>query len=360
MPRNYDVVVLGQGLAGTALAWQLRWQGQRVLVVDREPEISSSKIAAGLITPITGQRLVVSWRFAEFWSTAVAFYRRVEVETQSSCFRETRMVRIVSDEAEHAVLKQRLQTSEFQELVRQPPEPALDPLCFPEAMPAFEMTVAGQLDVPQYLRMSREHFQRDEGYLAADICLPDDVRLTSDGVSLPRLGVTGRQLVFCQGIDAATNPWFHAVEFRPAKGEILTLRIPDLQETRVVHRGVWLARGADGLYRAGATYEWRELDQLPTSQGRAEIEQRLQAFLRCPYEVVQHHAAVRPIHRQQYPVIGLHPEFPRLGFFNGLGSKGTLQAPRMAAELITVMAGGDLFDPRCDLNRWTELRGCCP
>jgi len=360
MSHDYDVIVLGQGLAGTAVAWQLRWRGERVLVIDREAEVTSSTVAAGLITPVTGQRLVVSWRFADFWSSALAFYRRVEAETQMPCFRETPMVRIVADQGEQAVLHQRLTTRDFSPLVRQPPSPALIDAHFQSDAAAFEMLTAGQLDVPTYLRTSRACFSQTGGYLATDVHLPDDVQLTADGVSLPRVGVTAQQLVFCQGIAATTNPWFHAVQFRPAKGEILTLRIPGLEESRVVHRGVWLASGTDGLYRCGATYEWQTLDTVPTAAGRVEIEQRLQRFLRCPYDVVDQQAAVRPIHRQQYPVIGRHPKFPALGYLNGLGSKGTLQAPALANELIRVMSGGDVFDPRCDLNRWTELRGCHP
>ena len=47
-----DVVVVGQGFAGTALAWQLRWRGASVLVVDRGDPDTASKVAAGLLTPM--------------------------------------------------------------------------------------------------------------------------------------------------------------------------------------------------------------------------------------------------------------------------------------------------------------------
>ena len=53
----WDVIIVGQGLAGTTLAWHLREAGQRVLVIDACEPVTSSKIAAGLITPITGQRV---------------------------------------------------------------------------------------------------------------------------------------------------------------------------------------------------------------------------------------------------------------------------------------------------------------
>ena len=40
-------------------------------------------IAAGLMTPVTGQRLTRTWRLDTFMPAAIAFYRRVEREGDS-------------------------------------------------------------------------------------------------------------------------------------------------------------------------------------------------------------------------------------------------------------------------------------
>lgn len=372
---NFDTIIVGQGLAGTSLAWSLTWNGARVLAIDREAPATSSRVAAGLVTPITGQKLVLSWRFAELWPTAVSFYRRVEAETGTACFHRPIMVRLFANGDEHSLFEQRLSDwsrasstaiSEFtsrrlgvQRLHPSHP-PLVDPASFIDELGGFEMIDAGQLDVTTYLHVSRDHFARDGRYLATDLDPQRDLDLMADGVRIPRLGVTARRLIFCQGIDAQSNPWFRAVRFKPAKGEILTLRIPGLAERRVVHRGVWLAPVDGDLYRAGATYEWQQLDSIPTPRGREEIESRLRAFLRRSFEVVGHEAAVRPIHLNQYPVVGLHPDYPQLGYFNGLGSKGTLHAPYFAAHFVRVLAGGMPLDPEVDLNRRTDLRGCRP
>src|SRR5215831_5042312 len=94
-----DFVVIGQGLAGTTLAWELRRRGFRVLVVDREAG-GSSRIAAGLITPVTGKRLAKSWRWDELYPAALAFYRSLEAETGASFFHQRPSVRLFADEAE--------------------------------------------------------------------------------------------------------------------------------------------------------------------------------------------------------------------------------------------------------------------
>jgi glycine oxidase len=145
----FDVIVIGQGLAGTALAWWLKWSGMRVLVVDREAPITSSRVAAGLITPVTGQRLVPTWRLAELWPAAVAFYRQIETQTGTLCFRETAMVRLLASHTETLSFKQRVASGQFDGLVRQP-EPLVDESWFGDEFGGFEIAHSGQVDVPQY------------------------------------------------------------------------------------------------------------------------------------------------------------------------------------------------------------------
>ena len=91
---QFDTIIVGQGLAGSALAWKLHARGESVLLIDREDESSSSRIAAGLLTPITGQRLTRYPDWDRFFIAAVQFYRDIEQRTDAAFFSETPMVRI--------------------------------------------------------------------------------------------------------------------------------------------------------------------------------------------------------------------------------------------------------------------------
>jgi len=322
-----DVIVVGQGLAGTALAWQLLRRGRSVLVVDREPPVTSSRIAAGLVTPITGKRLAISRQFDELLPVATAFYRDIEARLGVSFFHALPCVRLFAYEIE---LKQYAKgAAEFAGLVCEP-DPPLNPDWFDAPRDGFQMPTAARLDAATYLNASRDHFAERGCYRCASVDAVSDIAVSASGVTLLPLDVSASRLVFCQGFDGAANPYFPDVTFDAAKGEILTLRIPDLAETRVVNRGVWLAPDGEELFRAGATYSWDPLDCEPTTAGREEILTRLRTFLKLPVEVVGHAAAVRPIIGDRYPVVLWSAEFPRLGFFNGLGSKGALLAPHFA------------------------------
>ena len=332
-----DVVIIGQGLAGTALAWQLRWRGIPFLIIDRDEAVTTSRVAAGLMTPVTGQRLVPTSRLDEFWPAAVDFYKRVEAATSDVVFHQRGHVRLFSNEREVERFRQR-DLSDLPGIVGKI-EPPLDPASFETSFGGFEMPRAAQLSVVKYLDSSRTVFERDGCRWTCDLDPKADVELTSDGVRLSRLDVTARRLVFCQGFAASRNPWLAHLKFDATRGEILTIRVPGLAESRIVNRGVWLApagqlpTGQSELFRAGATYDWEQLEAGPTEAGREWICERLRRFLKLPFEVVDHSAAVRPILVGKQPVLGFLPNHPQIGVFNGLGSKGALQSPLLSAEL---------------------------
>ncbi|QDV52051.1 bifunctional tRNA (mnm(5)s(2)U34)-methyltransferase/FAD-dependent cmnm(5)s(2)U34 oxidoreductase [Gimesia fumaroli] len=355
MPQQteFDIILVGQGLAGTALGWTLQDRGYRILLIDRCETTTSSKIAAGLITPITGLRLVVSWRLEEFLPFSTGFYRKIEQKTASSFFELKPMLRLFSSEQEQEQYRKRSETH-FPELVSLP-EPLADESAFEMSRGGFEMTQGGQLDVPTYLSVSRTHFSTQNCFLEADLDPVSDVKFEPERVILPRWNLSADKIIFCEGIHGQQNPWFQSIPFEGAKGEILTLKIPGLTERRVVHRGVWLAHWQDDLYRAGSTYDREHLDCDPTTAGREEICARLSEFLKLPFEVVDHRAAVRPVIRGRLPIMGLHPAQNKVGFFNGFASKGSLQTPWMANYFVEVLEGKQTLDKHLDLSRKVNL-----
>ena len=92
-------LIIGGGLAGVTLAWQLIKKGQGVLLIDNKQNKSSS-IAAGMINPIVFRRVTKSWRVDEFIPKAKDFYREVEAATGSQFFDSIKIRRFFSSEQE--------------------------------------------------------------------------------------------------------------------------------------------------------------------------------------------------------------------------------------------------------------------
>jgi glycine/D-amino acid oxidase-like deaminating enzyme len=328
-----DFVIIGQGLAGTTLAWQLKWQGLRGVIVDCDDGTSASRVAAGLMTPVTGKRLVPAWRLEETWTAAEKFYCRVEAETNSRFLSQPGQVRLFESEESKTEFERRdwsEHPAEIRHLQRLVDNSSID-----GPLGGFELPTARRLDVPAYLKASRKEFLANDMLRIVNLNPATDLKIENQTVHLSKPDVGTKRVIFCQGALGSENPWFNDVEYKSARGEILTLKIDGLAETRIVNQVVWLVPCGNGIFKAGSTYDFENLDLGATPTGRAEIVERLKKYLKRPFEIIGHESGIRPIVTERRPIIGVHREFPQLAIFNGLGSKGSLLAPLIASELVS-------------------------
>jgi glycine oxidase len=353
----WDSIIVGQGLAGTTLAWHLMAAGQRVLVLDAETTVTSSKIAAGLITPITGQRLALSWRNDEFLPVAREFYADIERRTSSRFFHSRSAVRLFSSETERQTWAKRLQQPGYQaHLLELQPAPLLTPDIADTSCGGFAMHAA-QLDVSAYLSASRMAFAAVGSYAAVKLDWQRDISLNGNAVDVRQHRT--RRLVSCEGYAAQLNPYFAHVPFNAAKGDILTVRFHRPMPHQSLHRSLWVAPTADpAVFRVGSSYNWTALDNVADPATRAELECRLKAFMRVPYTVLDHQAAVRPIIHLSEAVLGLHPQHERLAYFNGLGSKGALHAPWYARRFTAFLTQAVPLPDAINLRKFNR-QGLC-
>ncbi|HUF63161.1 MAG TPA: FAD-dependent oxidoreductase [Verrucomicrobiales bacterium] len=328
------VTIVGQGLAGTILAWQVLREGGDVRVVDRGDRPTASQAAAGLITPLTGRRLALSWRFPELLPAARSFYDWAGRMLKHELFRPRTISRVFRDAVERETWEGRASGL----------EPWVSPVRsagLPRGIRApwgfGEMKGGGVVNTECFLRLSRERWI-EEG------------RFRWGETELGHGSDSGGPTVFCTGIAAAAHPDFAWLPFRPAKGEILTLRIDGFREERVWNRaGHWLLPVGGEHYRCGATYSWDRLDSEPSKEAREDLERRLSEYMDLPWEVVEQKAAIRPVIRWSRLVMGSIPGASGMWVFNGLGSKGALTAPFFARQLARCVLKGEPIDAEAGL-----------
>jgi len=93
-----DYLIIGQGLAGSAMALQLLESGASVLVVDKERQNSASRVAAGLVTTLAGKGMNPAWRQGEYLAEARAFYARLEEKSGRKLFYEMGVLKAFEDQ----------------------------------------------------------------------------------------------------------------------------------------------------------------------------------------------------------------------------------------------------------------------
>jgi glycine oxidase len=348
--RSFDCIIVGHGLAGGCLAWELHRQGLSFVIVDPSAAVTSSKIAAGLVTPITGQRLHRHPQWEELSSAGKVLYGYVAQVLGQEVYHTPGMVRLFQTAKEEHVYANR-RAEVFGDLIRDP-APPLDPACFHLYTQAMEMPAAGQLKCGQFLSLSEAYWKAQNRWLTGYM-VPDDCQQSASRVTLPEWEIDASRVVFCRGYQEMANPAM-PVNWQAAKGEILGVRIPGLAEERIINRGVWLVRGQGDVYRTGSSYDWDHFDETPTTAKQLVILGKLRAIVNGSIEVVSHQAGVRPILRDQTPAIGSYDFNPQIHYLNGLGSRGALYAPRAVHVLVNHLFAGDLIPPEWDIRRFIQ------
>ena len=159
-------------------------------------------------------------------------------------------------------------------------------------------------------------------------------------------------IVWCVG--AGVAPGFDFLPAERSKGEILLGRLPGLTPDVLLNDGRWVLPGPGGAARVGATYDRIAFDPAPTPAGREELLAACGRLTGTALEVAAHEAAVRVTTPDRRPVIGWHPQQPRVGFFGGLGSKGALWAPVLARQWLELLLAGRAVEPAVDIARYVR------
>lgn len=342
---DIDFLIVGQGLAGSLLAWQLMQLGCKVIIVDNGLE-NASQVAAGLINPVTGMRLVKNADVDVLLPVAKHCYVQLASFFSQNFYVEKTMLRIFNSnkERDHAI--KRLQNSVYQAYLGEMLT-SVDPLKTPYGYLVQQQT--GYLLTRLLLGCLKDFFidracYRQQAFNVADIQFQ------------PRLhwqGIFTKRIIFCEGYHACNNPYFDWLPFQAAKGEILTLNHPHTLPDTMLNYGHWLIPLNNQQIRVGATFDWQNLNNQPTEQGKNNLLNSINTVLdNFHYQLVQHHANVRPCTLDKQPFIGFHPQHPQLGIFNGFGAKGSLQIPWYAQQFTDTLINHAPLPLTCDIQRY--------
>ncbi len=337
--KHTDAMIVGLGLAGALLARALRRRGLQVVAFDPEPGHSSSRIAAGVMNPVTGRRLVKAWRADEFLAFAKKTWRQIELELGRSLCHDLPVVWALPDvKAENDWLA-RCGDPLYRTFLR---ESAPDGLVSEWVAPAqhFGLTTgSARVALAAFLEAFAERLEK-EGRLVRQPFRHDRLRLSAkgtwqyDGWSAPRV-------IFCEGAALRHNPFFAEAPLQPVKGEVLHVRLEAPLPPFMLKRKVMLVPlSENGLMWVGATFVNDAYDRQPTLEGRRYLEAHLRDAIRCRYEVVDHRAGLRPVTPDRRPLMRRHPELDGLWCFNGLAARGTMTGPLLAEQMADMLLAG--------------------
>ncbi len=339
-----------------------------VAIIDRLDVQTSSRVAAGLVTPITGSRVAASWRWNEFYPAANLFYRQVERTVGAALWQVEPALRVFHNQAERELFEGKWigQNSDAEsvsigvEWISEPNTSGLKALCG-----MCSMKPAARLNTLAYLAETQRFFEANGAFYRFDLQCDSDIVFeplsTEYTVNIAALRLAGKWIAFCQGIAARENRFFADLPLHPARGDILLVKSPGVACDRVIHHDAWAIPMGEQRFLVGATYDRVSLQDPAepsdekNSRFRDELMQRWESLTEGSFQGGQHTVleqrwAVRPASYDRHPLIGPHDEHANAFCLNGLGSKGTLMAPRLAEMALDAMAGAPI-DPSLSKSR---------
>jgi len=347
-PEN-KILIVGQGLAGTLLSQQLYKRGIDFHIIDNAHHAASTKVAAGLINPITGRRYIKSWHVDELLPEAILQYRSfeelldIEIVYQKNILRTLRNPKQINlwDDASTrpgyaSYMEESPDNESYKDFVKEPCK-------FAEVKNAYRINIS--LLIEKY-----QIWLKEKEMLTTDIF--DFNALEVDTSKVVYKGTAYHAVIFCQGHKSVENPYFKDLGFQLAKGQVLTLKFDDFYADKILRDDIFFASDHNGHYWCGGGYYWTFEDDLPTDEWKLEWEEKIKSITENAYEVVAHEAAIRPCVLDRKPLLGKHPEFENLILFNGLGTKGTSLGPYFAKHLIEYIFDGKTLMPEVDWRRY--------
>lgn len=344
MPHSRFLIV-GQGLVGTVVAHELEQHGIKALVIDNNHRMSASKVAAGLFNPFIFKYVTRSWMVDELLPAMHHTYGLIEQKLNLKLVHNTGMVRVIGSESEQKHWAKKRLRPEYAAFVG---EDCNDLIAAGIDRGFGNITIpsAGWLDLPTLLLEYRKYLI-SENRLLNEPFVHEDLNPESP---VKYRGMEFDTVIFCEGAAVNQNPFFNHLRFRHTKGEVLEIkdRIPvDLP----IQYGQFLVPIGNSKYRIGATFEWDELNDIPTDSAGQKMLETYTGFFKSTPQMVRHQAGVRPTADDRKPFAGRHSQYPALAILNATGSKGVMIAPWAATQLIALLINNQKLHPEIDLHR---------
>lgn len=311
-------------------------------------------MAAGLWNPIVFRRINKSWMADEFISELESFYPRMESLLKVDFYVPRPVWRIHGSKQERDKWFEKNDLPGFRPYLFNPP-PKLEEL-FSQS-PEFgegEVRHAGYLDIPVFLTAARQYFAENDCFQEASLSLSPSIKELEDAVGR---SVHVSKVIDCRGNQSALSDWWSYLPFGLTKGEVLTLRCPNLKLDRTFNAGFFVLPLGNDLCRVGATFSWKDRTSNPTEAGKEELLEKFEKYFSVPYEVIDHNAGIRPTVQDRRPLMGKHPEEEDLYLFNGLGTKGVMLAPFLSTHFLDSILGDAALSPEINIERFKKFRG---
>ena len=272
--KNVDYIIVGSSLAGISFSEVLRANNKSFIVFDNDSQ-QSSIVAAGLYNPVILKRFTEVWQAKAQLDLALPKYKALEdllnvkLDYKIPVYRRFTSIEEQNKwftAADKPSLEHYLSTT-----LKKNVNANIDaPFGFGEVLQT------GRIDTKALIKNYRNYLVEmnqfvNETFNYQSLSVLEDKIEYQDYLA--------SNIVFAEGFGVRHNPFFKSLPLNVAKGELITIKAPDLNIDFTLKASVFIVPIEDDLYWVGATYNWKDTTNSVTEEGKNELVNKLKKII---------------------------------------------------------------------------------
>lgn len=323
-----DICVVGFGLAGLSVAKHAEKIGLTFDIIANNSQLSS-KIAGGLLNPVSVKRMKPVWQVEKYFEYALSFYKQLSLDLKADLIQSIPISVFIH-------LKEQ-ENNWYEAYDNNRLKPFISPQVFRNDFnDVLNIKVIGQIEaslvnLTDTFSFSKKHYQNLSNFKEKTF---DHKLLVIKDNSIAYDNISYKHIIFCEGYGITNNPYFNDLGIYGNKGDYIIFKSKKLQLNSIAKAKYFLIPLGEDVYKFGATYQRQPLNHIPSEDAFKQMKAALDKMINVPYKIIDQVCGIRPTTKDRRPILGTHRKYQRLHILNGFGSRGVMLSPKLGKDLL--------------------------
>ncbi len=359
--RNYfDFCILGAGLAGISLAYELSKEGVSICLVDPNGVAAgASGTPLGLVNPATGRYASKSWEAELCYTKVLANLELIQNTSPVQFYKRTGVLRPAMEGKIATRMNENFHSQDWPEgWIEWKDEDELK--AFHPGINCVDggvwLPIGLTVDITTYLKSFADYLSQQSIHQVYDRNYSLEKRNDLWRLNFTNIdSIKAKHVVFATGASTIKTRFWKDLTIHPVKGQLAVLE----PESPLTFKHAISARGYmtsmnPTHFVLGSTYEHSFDNENADQQGLDYLLGRFHKVLpqlHSNSKVVHQWAGVRASSPNRMPILGEHPSHQNMYIFAGLGSKGLLYSAYLAEYMKKYLLESRELPEEISINR---------